>query len=171
MLAGVPLAGGPADSGAAAVTIYDSAGNAIATGATAAGQSANSGQGALQVVLPGTWSVSSTPAAGSQATASQAAGGGTVRHVATSASFALSATTALAAITTLTINLRDGATGAGTIRKSWQVTLPAATLLPIFFGMSGLSIVGSANTAMTLESAAAIGNLMVSVTLDGYDVS
>ena|ERR1041384_7879715 len=109
-----------------------------------------------------------TPAAGSQATISQAAGGAGVKNVGEGVCFGFSATTALAGITTVTVNLRDGATGAGTILQSWQYTLPAATVAPFGQCFSGLHISGTANTAMTLEFSAAVGNLMEYVTLNGY---
>lgn len=114
------------------------------------------------------WSLAHTPAASAQATISQAAAAAGVRNVCESVSFCMSATTALAGISTVTVNLRDGATGAGAILKSWQFTLPAAVLLPLVFSITGLHIIGSAATAMTLEFAAAVGNLMEAVTIDGY---
>ena len=116
----------------------------------------------------GGFAITHTPAAGSQATISQAAGGAGVKNVAEGVCFGVSATTALGGITTVTVNLRDGATGAGTILQSWQYTLPAATLLPFGQCFSGLHISGTANTAMTLEFAASVGNLMEYVTLNGY---
>jgi len=114
------------------------------------------------------FAIQSTPAAGSQATISQASGGAGVKNVAESACFAFSATTALGGITTVTVNLRDGATGAGTVLQAWQFTLPAATITPFSQCVSGLHISGTAATAMTLEFSAAVGNLMESVALTGY---
>lgn len=114
------------------------------------------------------FAVQSTPAAGSQATISQASGGSGVKNVAESACFGFSATTALAGITTVTVNLRDGATGAGTVLQAWQFTLPAATVAPFSQCVSGLHISGAAATALTLEFSAAVGNLMESVALTGY---
>jgi len=114
------------------------------------------------------FAITHTPAAGSQATISQAAGGAGVKNVAEGVCFGFSASTALGGISTVTINLRDGATGAGTILQSWQYTLPAATVAPFAQCFSGLHISGTANTAMTLEGSAAVGNLMEYVTLVGY---
>ena len=127
-----------------------------------------SADGALVAVAPGQWAVTNGAAVGAQSTISRAAVAA-VRHCCTGIAFCLSATTALAAISTATVNLRDGATGAGTVLWSWQVTLPAATLLPLFVQLAGLELVGSVNTAMTLEFAAGIGNLMTSVSLAGFD--
>lgn len=139
--------------------------------ASAANLAALPASGAILAAGPGSWSVPSTPAAGAQASATRAAGGAGVRHVATMAIVTFSATTALAAISTLTVNLRDGATGAGAVLAALQWTLPAAVVAAVCFPIPLPEIVGSAATAMTLESAAAIGNLMVSVTLCGYDAA
>jgi hypothetical protein len=139
--------------------------------ASAAALAAQSGIGSALVALPGTVPTTSNPAAGAQASASRAAGGAGVRHICTALSFGFSATTALAGITTLTINLRDGATGAGGVLRAWTFTLPAAAQAPFSVNLSGLSIPGSAATAMTLESSAAIGNLMVFTSFDSYDAS
>lgn len=116
----------------------------------------------------GGFALTHTPAAGSQATISQAAGGAGVKNVAESACFGFSASTALGGISTVTVNLRDGATGAGTILQSWQYTLPAATVAPFRECVSGLHVSGTANTVMTIEFAAAVGNLMEYVSMTGY---
>ena len=114
------------------------------------------------------FSVLHTPAAGSQATITQAAAGTGVKNVVEGVCYGYSATTALGGITTVTINLRDGATGAGTILKSWQYTLPAAVLPSYAQCLSGLHIQGTANTATTIEFSASVGNLMEFVSMDGY---
>lgn len=116
----------------------------------------------------GGFALTHTPAAGSQATIGPAAGGAGVKNVAEAVCFGFSASTALAGISTVTVNLRDGATGTGTILQSWQYTLPAATVAPFGQCFSGLHISGTANTAMTLEFAASVGNLMEYVSLNGY---
>ena len=106
--------------------------------------------GGTQVTQLSTWVITNTPATAVQATASKAAGGGTVRHVITSISVCLSTTTAT---TPLIINLRDGATGAGTVLQAWTLSVPAndSQCIPL----APLNISGSANTAMTIEFAAA----------------
>jgi hypothetical protein len=148
----------------------DATGAPMKTG-SAAQLALQSGNGALLEVSPGTWAVSSNPAAGTAASASKAAGGAGVRHVLTGIIVILSATTALAGITTVTINIRDGAAGAGTILAALQVTLGAATLPPTAVPIPPLNIPGSAATAMTIEGSAAVGNLMESITMIGYDAS
>lgn len=125
--------------------------------------------GAALVEKGARWDVVSTPAPGSQGTASKAAGGVGVRHVADCVTYSAGAAAAPAA-TLLTINLRDGATGAGTIL--WQTTInAAATAAQHGSGqICGLNLIGSTNTAMTLEFSASLANESESVTLTGYDV-
>jgi hypothetical protein len=127
------------------------------------------GGSAVPVTGPGNWTAVSTPAAGSQATATQAAGTGTLRHVANCITWSAGAAAAPAA-TTLTINLRDGATGVGTILWSTNVTAAATAANHGNISFCGLNRVGSAATAMTLEFAAGLANESESVTLSGYDV-
>ncbi|HLJ26552.1 MAG TPA: hypothetical protein VKY85_07565 [Candidatus Angelobacter sp.] len=113
--------------------------------------------------------VVSSPAAGSQATASKAAGGAGVRHVADCVSVSAGASTAPTA-TVLTINLRDGATGAGTVLWSTQIAAANTAAQHGSVHLCGLNQIGTANTAMTLEFAASLANESESVTLIGYDV-
>lgn len=129
---------------------------------SAMAQGGNPGAGA-------SWSLSSAPAASSQATASQAAVSGW-RHVADSVCFSGGATTA-PALTQLSVNLRDGASGAGNVLKSWTVIIPAATgQAPAPLCVSGLSAVGSNNTAMTIEFSAGLTNLFENVNATGHDI-
>jgi len=115
------------------------------------------------------WTVVSAPAVSNQATASLAAEAA-VRHVADCVTFSAGSTTA-PALTNLTINLRDGATGAGTVIASWDVVIPAATGQNVApFGVCGLNLVGTTNTAMTLEFSALLTNLLESVTLTGFNL-
>lgn len=118
------------------------------------------------------WSVTHSPAVNTQASASKAAGGAGVRHVCTGVSARLVAGTAAPAAVQGTLNLRDGATGAGTILASWTVVLAASIGARDEINLTGLEIPGTANTAMTLEFAAASGaNTFESVNLFGYDAS
>jgi hypothetical protein len=128
----------------------------------------NTYAGGLVVLQPTTWSLVHTPSAATQATVSQAAGGSGVQFVAQSISFALSVDGTPQ--TAIQINLRDGATGAGSIL--WSQTIVKAATEPItFFHASGLNIVGSSNTAMTLEfSSAGVASSVESVTLTGYTI-
>jgi hypothetical protein len=147
------------------------------TGVTRAGRMASatnlallSGQGAQLTAPPGQWSQNSTPGTGVQATTTRAAGGVGVRHICTGFGFGFSAAVAVAA-TTIVINLRDGASGAGAILKSWQFALPAAVVPNFAIEVTGCELVGSANTAMTLEFSALLANLLEFVNLAGHDAT
>lgn len=136
---------------------------------SAANLGAQSGVGAEMTAPPGMWSINNVPAAATQATITRAAGGAGVRHVCTSISATLAAG-ATAQAAAVSINLRDGATGAGTVLWSKQVILPANGVWEV--SISGLNIPGSAATAMTLEfSAAGAAGTFESVSLTGYDAS
>lgn len=138
-----------------------------ARSASASVLSAFSGIGAQVVSNPGEWAIQHTPAAATQATITRAAGGAGVRHICRSITCSILATAAQGQII---LNLRDGASGAGTILWSAQFALAAGTSDRIT--LSGLNIVGSANTAMTLETAAApAATNFASVSLTGYDAS
>lgn len=124
---------------------------------------------AMLCAAPGEWSINHTPAADTQATITRAAGAAGVRHVCRSISATLIGLAA-AAETTVLINLRDGATGAGTILWSTRLLVTGTTGSETGITLSNLNIVGSAATAMTLEFAAAGGaNTFESVALSGYD--
>lgn len=115
------------------------------------------------------WSKVSTPAVSTQASASIAAEA-SVRHVADCVSFSAGSTTA-PALTKLNLNLRDGATGAGTIIKSWTIVIPAATGQNAGpYSFCGLNLAGTTNTAMTAEFSALVTNLFEDVTLTGFNL-
>lgn len=118
----------------------------------------------------GRWSVASTPAAGAQATATKAAGVQGVFHVADCVSYSLSAIAAPAA-TQLTLNLRDGVSGMGTILWTKTLAVPATAAPHYNFDFCGLNLMNAVNAAaMTLEFAAGLANEFESVTLTGYDL-
>ena len=118
---------------------------------------------------PGEWSINHTPAANTQATITRAAGAAGVRHVCRSISATLIGLAASAEATVL-VNLRDGATGAGTILRSWRLLVVGGTASEVGVELSGLNILGSAATAMTIEFAAAAGaDTFETVALSGYD--
>jgi hypothetical protein len=116
------------------------------------------------------WSVIHNPAAASQASASIASEA-SVRHVVDCVSFSAVATTA-PALTALTINVRDGASGAGTIIWTYQVVIPAATGQSVApHSVCGLNLVGTTATAMTLEFSAGLTSLVESVSISGFNVN
>lgn len=140
--------------------------------ASAANQSAATKTGVGVVARPGEWTALHVPATATQATISKAAGAAGVRHICTSITATLAAgASALAAGAPLTVNLRDGATGAGTVLWTSIINIPANAAESNTITISGLSIVGTAATAMTLEFAAAGGtNSYQSVSMTGYSV-
>lgn len=127
----------------------------------------NPDNGAVFISPPTQWSVVHTPATNAQATASKAAGGAGVRHVATGVTACIGGAALLTAANGV-LNLRDGATGAGTI--IWTAYLQNAANIANCLTFP-LHLPGTANTAMTLEFAGAGGtNNQESVTLMGYSI-
>lgn len=160
-VAGNPVLVGGQD-GTNAVTFKTASAANLATGATA-------GNGALMITRAADWAINNVAGAAAQATVTKAAGAAGVKHVATSISGQIS-TVGTAQAAQLVFNLRDGATGAGTIL--WSVGISLATNSTWGFYLTGLNIIGSAATAMTLETAAApVAAAFASVALTGYDVS
>lgn len=114
-----------------------------------------------------TWSATNTPAADTQATASRAAGAAGIRHVPTHVTACISGTAVAAPVQ---VNLRDGATGAGTI--IWSAFLGVDTINANSCVSTPITLPpGTAATAMTLEFAAAGGvGTNETVTLSGFSV-
>src|SRR5262245_27986218 len=122
------------------------------------------------------WRVTSAPAANTQATASRAASTNPPlaesRHVCTSITALIRGGTTAPAAVQATVNLRDGASGAGTVLASFSLVLAGAIAAADSIFIDSLEIIGSPNTAMTLEFAAAGGaNTFESVTLTGHTIS
>lgn len=136
--------------------------------ASAANASASTQNGAQEQAPVGNWGITHTPAAATQATSSKA-GIASTRHVCTSISFACMVDGTKQ--TAIQVNLRDGASGAGTIL--WSMTLlKQIGDAPTVLALSGLSIAGSINTAMTLEfSAAGVAASLQSVSLTGFSLT
>ena len=124
--------------------------NAFLSGA-AANIAAATAVNAQLVTAPGDKMVTNAPAVNTQATASVAAGAAGVRHVCTSISFCLSQDATGGTPFTGIVNLRDGATGAGTILGTWTIAVQTAACSFSGFSLGGLNIFGTAATAMTLE--------------------
>lgn len=115
------------------------------------------------------WSVVNAPATGTIGSASIAAEAG-VRHVADCISFSATSTTA-PALTGATVTLRDGATGAGVAIWAYQVIFTASAVQHIAHSFCGLNLVGTTNTAMTLEFNAGVANVSEATSLSGYNVN
>lgn len=109
-----------------------------------------SGEGAGLAVSPGEWAVNQAPAAATQATATRAAMAGAGRNVCRSITVSIACAAVQAA---LEFVVRDGASGVGTILWRVKLACPAGDARVVT--LSGLNIVGSAATAMTIESLAA----------------
>lgn len=114
------------------------------------------------------WSIYHVPAVNTQATISKAAVTGKF-HIADCILGVLAAGTAAPTAVNPVLQLRDGATGVGTVLWSATLGLPAtAGLLSPPVQLCGLNIAGTPATAMTLEFAAAGGaNTFESVLLKG----
>jgi hypothetical protein len=113
-------------------------------------------QGALMTGNLPEWSLTHAPNVATRATISRAALA-LNRHVCRGISATFCVAPADTATTAL-LHLRDGATGAGTILRTWRLAGFNTTQGDKFqVDIAGLNIVGGINTAMTLEFAAAPG--------------
>lgn len=141
--------------------------------ATGTNQAADTKTAPFQVATPGTWSITHAPAANTQATVSRASAGATARHICTAITATLVAP-AGSASDVVQLNLRDGATGVGTILKSITLQVGGASSVSAdraIVQLSGLQVVGSEDTEMTLEFSATGGtNVLESVSMEGYDI-
>jgi len=119
------------------------------------------------------WTVVSTPAANSQASASIASEAN-VRHVLDTVCFSASSNAAVVA-TNGTVDIRDGATGAGTIISQFRVAIEVAAGAGVQivspYCVSGLNLVGTTNTAMTAEFSAGVTGATESITITGFNVN
>lgn len=121
---------------------------------------------ALAQAIKLNWTVNHTPAVSTQATASKAADANYL-HVATSCSGSIST---VAAQTNITLSLRDGASGAGTVLWSETTTCLINTSC-VLTSPPEIYAVGTVGTAMTCEwSGAPVTNNFAVVTLVGFDV-
>lgn len=117
----------------------------------------------------GDWGIIHAPAANNIATISKGAVAG-ARHVATSLTVTVSCSAAPAA-SVLTARLIDGASGGGNILWTGRLALQAVAGDSKSIALSGLSYVGTVNTAMTLEFIVTGANIFESVALSGFTIS
>lgn len=136
---------------------------------SASNQATTSSLPGVQLVAQnGNWSEFSFPATNTVATVTRAAAGAGLRHILTSLHFSLAGAAAAAAGIVQCV-VRDGATAVGTVIWSGVLTAPITGIGEI--SLSGLSLPGTANTAMTIEFAAAGGaGTQEAVTMTGYTV-
>ena len=139
----------------------NSTGQVVDTFTTVAGKERQ----VTQPAVGGQFTINHTPVAATQATITQAAAAAGVKNVCQSISGSLCTVgTAQAAVRQL--NLRDGTTGAGTIL--WSMSVSCGTTQAVIINVTGLNIVGTAATAMTLEwDAAGVAASFMSVSLVG----
>ena len=131
---------------------------------------AQNNNGQITYMYPIAFSCTNQPAVNTQATCSLAADA-SYRYVAACVGFSAGSTTA-PALTQLTVVLRDGATGAGTIlwNKVIVVTAAAAQNTQPHTVCGDLARPGTVNTAMTLEWSAGLTNLFEEVSLSAYKI-
>lgn len=120
-----------------------------------------------------TFTLMHAPSSATQATASQAANPGE-KHVADCLMATFAALTTAPTAVQVAVVIRDGPTGAGTILFQAVMSLPAtggANAPPIVAcPTGGLGLIGTVNTAMTVEFTASGGtNTVESVFLRGHD--
>lgn len=114
------------------------------------------------IATPSEWAIQHQPAAAAAATITRAAEPG-MRHVARSVTVCVGPT---AAQPSLIFNLRDGTSGAGTIL--WAVRVSGIVNYSNCVTQT-MNVIGTVNTAMTLESAAApAATNFATVALTGY---
>lgn len=136
--------------------------------ATAANLATVVGTKALMVGGIGQWAKTHAPAVNTAATISKAAVALTY-HVCQWLTITLANDSTGSVQTVLTFNLRDGATGAGTILASFTLALPATAGECRTMTLGGLNLIGTVNTAMTLETASAPGtHTAASVAFGGF---
>lgn len=120
------------------------------------------------------WNVAHNPAANVQATASRAAAGVGVRNVCSGFTAVLCGSDGTApTVTTVTVGIRDGASGAGSfIWGPVTLAIPAVAGAVNGLVVTGLFERGSYNTAMTVEFSAAAGaHTTESVTMQGSTIA
>lgn len=135
--------------------------------ATLAGAT-QSAAGAQVAVAPGNWSVSHTPAAATQASATKAAGSAGVRHVCTGMSFGFSQPAAVPVAFTGLVTLLDG----GSVLWQQAIAVPATASQSVQINVTGLNLVGTAATSMIARFEAAGGAAtQETAVLMGYSIS
>jgi hypothetical protein len=170
-IAGPDVAGAAASKNPVSVGGFDGT-NVQRIKTTSAANNSSTNQTGVELHEKGArWSVSSVTGSATAASASKAAGGAGVRHVVDCVQFSAESTAAIVA-TQDDVVLRDGATGAGTVLMQWRnaaVSVAAAQIGQVI-NVCGLALIGTANTAMTLEYTAGLTNVLMSATITGYDV-
>lgn len=119
-----------------------------------------------RIIGEGGWSVEHRPAVAAQATVTRAAAGVGVRNICRSITACVAA--AGTPQTPIQAVLRDGASGVGDVLWSGVLAAPANSGGVV--ALPGLSIVGSANTPMTLEfTGAGVAGSYETVAMSGIE--
>lgn len=159
-------------NGGSGAGIDTAKGTSLANFPTSVTTTSRSQAGAQLTEKSARFEVSSFPASGSQATASLGADPG-VRHVLDCLSFAADSSAAVAAAAG-TVVARDGASGGGTIIWGYSTAHAVATGAGIqtiaAHSICGLNLVGTTNTAMTVEFNAGVTGELQSISWSGYNV-
>lgn len=118
------------------------------------------------------WDAQHVPAANTQATATKTTAGSGVRNVCTGFTVTLCATSSAPSAVQLTVAVIDGSSGGTTYLWRSAISLPAVAGAITSFVRSGLWLVGTADTGLTIEFSAAGGaNTQESVTMEGTTVA
>lgn len=160
-------------NGAASGAGIDTAkGTSLANFPTSVTTTARAISGAQLTEKSSRFEASSFPASGSQATASVGSEPAT-RHVIDCLSFAADSSAAVTAVQG-TVVVRDGATGAGTIiwgfSNAHAVAAGAGVQTVLPHSICGLNLVGTTNTAMTVEFNAGVTGELQSISWSGYNI-
>lgn len=155
-----------------ALVAYDSTGvnwNRLGT-ASAGNVAAQSGTRALLTADPGHWTVTDLQITNVVVSCTKVAGGAGIRHVLKGLVVSL-AGGAAATAAAITVTVRDGAIGVGPILFLAHLAIQAAVGASDRIELTGLSLVGTANTAMTVATQAIGLNNVGSMSMMGYSTT
>ena len=120
----------------------------------------------------GRWTAIHVPAANTQATITQAAGGVGIRNVCTELTIMLVATATAPTAVNVQVNLIDGASAGTTYLWRATISLPATAGASSGIVKNNVWFEGTANTALTLEYSGAGGaNTIESVSMSGLTIT
>lgn len=118
----------------------------------------------------GRWSMTNSPAGGVQAVATKAAGAAGVKHVLDTVCFGAQSSAAVVAVVN-SVAVLDGATELWRWSAPAVVAAAAGAYINPPFCVSGLQLIGTAATAMTVQYNAATAGVNQTVSATGYDVN
>lgn len=160
-------------NGASSGNVFDPLRSLRAANTYAADGTSFPAAGALVAEKGARWRIQNNAVSGSAASASEAAASG-ISHVADCLTYSAYSNSTGITATAISVNLRDGASGAGTVIWTVPLGIPTTTAIQQVagpFSICGLNLQGTTNTAMTLEFNTGVTNMLQGVTLSGYDVN